>query len=96
LRVLLSEATIARLEPGEDAVGSAFDASLHQHEVVVNELREIYALVDAVAAGATVEEMKSLATRSPFDVATLEPALSRGLQREMEEVEARRNAIRRK
>jgi hypothetical protein len=96
LRVLLSESTLGRLEPGQDAAGSAFDASLHQHEVVVNELREIKALVDAVAAGATVAQMKALASRSPFAVAILEPALSRGLQREMEEVAARRNAIRRK
>jgi hypothetical protein len=81
LRVLLSEATLG-LEPGGDAVGSAFDASLHQHEVVVNELREINALIDAVAAGATFAQMKSLASHAPFDVATLEPELSRGLERD--------------
>jgi hypothetical protein len=95
LRVLLSEATLGCLDPGDNPTGRAFEASLHQHEVVVNELREINALIDAVATGATVAQMKSLASHAPFDVATLEPELSRGLERDRAETEAWLSTIRR-
>jgi len=83
LRILLSEAKLGRLEPGEDAAGRAFDASLHQEATVIGELRAIDTLVEAVVGGATVDQMQGLTVGSPFDVDTLEPDLSLGLSRDL-------------
>lgn len=88
LRVLLCEARLGCLEPADDPVGKAFEAELHQDEVVVRELVAIHALIDAAARGATRTELRKLSSAQPFDPASLEPALSAGLARDRASTEA--------
>ena len=83
LRVLLSEARLACLEPGEDDVGVAFDRELHNDPIVVAELKIWEVLLELAHDSVSPDRMRREAERTVFDPRVLEPDLSEGLEADL-------------
>jgi hypothetical protein len=82
-RPILSEMRLGCMEPaGNDPQGQMFEANLHNEPIILAESKFWRELLDRIAAGPTVDQLRDFALANMFDPASLEPDLSRGLAKD--------------
>lgn len=80
IRLLLAEMRLACTEPGDNAIGDAFDGHLHLEPLFLDEVRFWQALVAELQRDDwTIERVRAMAIDQTLDLARILPELERGL-----------------